>query len=197
MLSVIHGPCVKLRPSSLVTYASTPLSSTAIHGEHGDPAECLAPSSRGRCPGKGLLDLLQAFVKRAYHPRQQGQPATRRLPPPAWLRAEFEKDFFYVCLGHLKDRGFCEPDADEAAAIADKQKKEAMDKEVQKIKEEYDEKQRRKKERRKEKEKEKGKDKEKDKEDKKDEDSEDKKDETERDEKVSSLTCTPTTPKLM
>lgn len=59
-----------------------------------------------------------------------------------------------------------------------------MDREVQKIKDEYEEKQRRKKERRKAKEKDKGKDKEKDKEDKKDEADEDKNDEKERDEKA-------------
>lgn len=62
-----------------------------------------------------------------------------------------------------------------------------MDREVQKIKDEYEEKQRRKKERRKAKEKDKGKDKEKDKEDKKDEADEDKNDEKERDEKIKSL----------
>ncbi|KAK7732947.1 hypothetical protein SLS57_000891 [Botryosphaeria dothidea] len=101
--------------------------------------------------------------------------------------AESSKDFFYICPGHLKDRGFCEPDADEAAAVAEKKKKEDMDREIQKIKEEYEEKQRRKKEKRKQKEKDKGKDKEKDKEAKKDEDDEDKKDEKERDDKASSL----------
>lgn len=89
----------------------------------------------------------------------------------------------------MKDRGFCEPEADEAAALAEKKKKEDMDREIQKIKEEYEEKQRRKKERRKEKEadkgKDKGKDKEKDKEEKKDEEEQDKKDEKERDDKVS------------
>ncbi|EOD50106.1 hypothetical protein UCRNP2_3139 [Neofusicoccum parvum UCRNP2] len=105
-------------------------------------------------------------------------------PSSSVLITPDSKDFFYICIGHLKDRGFCEPDADEAAAAAEKQKKEEMDREVQKIKDEYEEKQRRKKERRKAKEKDKGKDKEKDKEDKKDEADEDKNDEQERDEKA-------------
>lgn len=87
----------------------------------------------------------------------------------------------------MKDRGFCEPEADEAAALAEKKKKEDMDREIQKIKEEYEEKQRRKKERRKEKEADKGKDKEKDKEEKKDEEEQDKKDEKERDDKIKAL----------
>ncbi|KAL0262996.1 hypothetical protein SLS55_001971 [Diplodia seriata] len=106
-------------------------------------------------------------------------------PSSSVLITPDNKDFFYICPGHLKDRGFCEPDADEAAALAEKKKKDEMDLEIKKIKEEYEEKQRRKKERRKEKEADKGKDKEKDKEDKKDEDNEDKKDEKERDDKVS------------
>lgn len=71
--------------------------------------------------------------------------------------------------------------------MAEKKKKEDMDREIQKIKEEYEEKQRRKKEKRKQKEKDKGKDKEKDKEAKKDEDDEDKKDEKERDDKIKAL----------
>ncbi|KAB2575073.1 hypothetical protein BFW01_g8307 [Lasiodiplodia theobromae] len=108
-------------------------------------------------------------------------------PSSSVLITPDNKDFFYICPGHLKDRGFCEPEADEAAALAEKKKKEDMDREIQKIKEEYEEKQRRKKERRKEKDADKAKDKEKDKEEKKDEEEQDKKDEKERDDKIKAL----------
>ncbi|KAH6674580.1 VPS4-associated protein 1 [Halenospora varia] len=80
------------------------------------------------------------------------------------------KDFFFVCPGHLKDRGFCKPIIDEAA-IAAKKKKE-MEAEVERVKREFEEKQKKKKEKEKEKEKAKEKDdksKEKDKADDKDE----------------------------
>lgn len=50
-----------------------------------------------------------------------------------------EQDYFYVCPGHLKDRGFCSPIIDEAEATA-KRKKEKLDREVELIKREYDEK---------------------------------------------------------
>lgn len=88
------------------------------------------------------------------------------------------QDYFYVCIGHLSDRGFCQPDADEAAEIAARKKKEEMDREIEKVKKEYEEKQRIKKERRK------AKDKDKDKETKSNEEEEDKKDEKAKDDKV-------------
>ncbi|KAK3077697.1 hypothetical protein LTS18_009543 [Coniosporium uncinatum] len=97
------------------------------------------------------------------------------------------KDFFYICPGHLKDRTFCTPDADEAAAAAERKKKQEMDKEIEKVKKEFEEKQKRKEQRRKEREKEKDKDVKKEKEAKKEEDAEDKKDEKERDEKIQAL----------
>ena len=49
------------------------------------------------------------------------------------------QDFFYICPGHLKDRGFCTPLIDEAEAEA-KRKKEAMDREIELIKQEYEDK---------------------------------------------------------
>ncbi len=88
------------------------------------------------------------------------------------------QDFFYTCVGHLSDRGFCQPDAEEAAGIAERKKKEEMDREIEKVKKEYEEKQKLKRERRKEKEKDK------DKETKKTEEEEDKKDEKAKDDKV-------------
>lgn len=54
------------------------------------------------------------------------------------------QDFFYVCPIHLKDRGFCSPIIDEEE-IAAKKRKEEMDKEIEKVKQEYEEKMKRKK----------------------------------------------------
>lgn len=88
------------------------------------------------------------------------------------------QDFFYVCIGHLSDRGFCQPDADEVKEIAERKEKESMDSEIEKVKKEYEEKQRIKKEKRK------AKDKDKDKETKTNEEEEDKKDEKAKDDKV-------------
>jgi hypothetical protein len=50
------------------------------------------------------------------------------------------QDFFYICTSHLSDRGFASPIVD-AEAEAAKKKKELMDKEIAKIKQEYEEKQ--------------------------------------------------------
>lgn len=55
-----------------------------------------------------------------------------------------EQDYFYVCPGHLKDRGFCSPIIDEAE-VAARRKKEEMDREIELIKEEYDERMKKKK----------------------------------------------------
>jgi len=97
------------------------------------------------------------------------------------------QDFFYLCPGHLKDRGFCTPDADEVAALAAKHKQAELDKEIETVKQEYEEKKKRKDQKRKEKEKEKDdkdKEKSKDKDEKERQQEEDKKDEQERDAKV-------------
>lgn len=88
-----------------------------------------------------------------------------------------------MCIGHLSDRGFCQPDADEAKEITERKKKEEMDREIEKVKKEYEEKQRIKKEKRK------AKDKDKDKETKsneEEEEEEDKKDEKAKEDKVCS-----------
>ena len=95
------------------------------------------------------------------------------------------QDFFYICSGHLKDRSFCTPDADEVAALAAKHKQAELDKEIERVKQEYEEKKKQKEQKRKEKEKnDKDKKKSKDKDEKQKEQEEDKKDEQERDEKV-------------
>lgn len=92
------------------------------------------------------------------------------------------QDFFYVCPGHLKDRGFAIQDAAEAAAFEERKKKEAMDHEIEAVKREFAEKQKEKEKRRKERAKKTDKDKKK--EEKKEDEEEDKSDEKERDEKV-------------
>ncbi|KAI0602401.1 VPS4-associated protein 1 [Biscogniauxia sp. FL1348] len=91
------------------------------------------------------------------------KPSTSVLVTPE------NKDFFYVCPSHLKDKGFCSPIVDHEAAAA-KRKKE-MDEELERIKKEYEEKQKKKKEKEAEKKDDKSKDKDKDKD--KDEDEED------------------------
>ncbi|KAI4870595.1 DUF1742-domain-containing protein [Hypoxylon rubiginosum] len=63
-------------------------------------------------------------------------------PSTSVLITPENKDFFYVCPSHLKDRGFCTPIIDHEA-IAAKKKKE-MDDEVERVKKEYEEKQRKK-----------------------------------------------------
>ncbi|EXJ80194.1 hypothetical protein A1O1_08336 [Capronia coronata CBS 617.96] len=54
------------------------------------------------------------------------------------------KDFFYICVSHLSDKSFASPVVDEEAEAA-KRKKELMDREIEKIKQEYEEKQKKKK----------------------------------------------------
>ncbi|KAF2269293.1 DUF1742-domain-containing protein [Lojkania enalia] len=106
-------------------------------------------------------------------------------PSTSVLITPDNKDFFYICVGHLKDSGFCQPDADEVAAATARKKKEELDREIEKIKKEYEEKSARKREKRKEKEKEKDKDKDID--SKKQEEEEDKADEKAKDEKIKEL----------
>ncbi|KAL9019342.1 MAG: hypothetical protein Q9185_003420 [Variospora sp. 1 TL-2023] len=48
------------------------------------------------------------------------------------------QDHFYICPGHLKDKGFCSPIVDEAE-VAAKKKKEELDREIELIKKEYEE----------------------------------------------------------
>lgn len=86
-----------------------------------------------------------------------------------------KQDFFFVCPGHLKDKGFCTPIIHEAAVAA--KKKKEMDDEVARVKKEFEERQKKKKE------KEMSKEKDKDK-DKKDEDKKGKEDEKKDDDTV-------------
>ncbi|KAK3216259.1 hypothetical protein GRF29_8g2753962 [Pseudopithomyces chartarum] len=106
-------------------------------------------------------------------------------PSTSVLITPDNKDFFYICIGHLSDRGFCQPDADEAAAAAARKKKEELEAEIEKVKKEYEEKQKIKREKRKEKAKEKDKDK--DKEGKKADEEEDKTDEKAKEDRIKEL----------
>ena len=90
-------------------------------------------------------------------------------------------DWFYICPGHLKDRGFAI--AKDEGDIAEKKRKEEMDKEVELVKKEFEEKMRKKLARRKQKEHEPEDKKEK----KKEEAKEDEKDEKERDDKLEDI----------
>ncbi|CAK7563158.1 MAG: hypothetical protein SEPTF4163_001017 [Sporothrix epigloea] len=70
-------------------------------------------------------------------------------PTTSVLITAENKDFFYVCASHLKERTFCTPIVDKAAEAAKKQKadeeKEArMKEEIERVKKEYDEKKKRK-----------------------------------------------------
>ncbi|KAL4921226.1 VPS4-associated protein 1 [Aspergillus aurantiobrunneus] len=124
-------------------------------------------------------------------------------PSSSVLITPNNKDHFYVCSVHLKDRHFCSPIVD-AEEEQTKKKAEAMAQEIEKVKKEYEEKQQRKKEKGKE-------NKDKDKDDSKDKVSKDtsendsskkadadKKDEKERDDKIDAIkkqstsTSTPT-----
>lgn len=95
------------------------------------------------------------------------------------------QDFFYICAGHLTDRGFCQPEAEEAKRVADQKKQEELDHEIEAVKKEYEQKQQLKREKRKLKDKER--DKEKEKEEKAKEDDEDKQDEKAKDDKASMI----------
>lgn len=79
-----------------------------------------------------MLDLLQAFHKRAHNSGQQGildttNAASEFISPAA-------QDFFYICAGHLTDRGFAIADKDELAAAEARKKKTELDAEIEKIK---------------------------------------------------------------
>ncbi|KAI9773852.1 MAG: hypothetical protein M1840_006078 [Geoglossum simile] len=103
------------------------------------------------------------------------------------ITADNRTDFFYVCLGHLKDRGFASPIADEREEAA-KKRKEELELEVERVKKEYEDKQSKKK-----KEKEGKKDKE-EKEDKKDDTSAGKGKEKEGEDKAKSGTIVEDSP---
>ncbi|KAF2155632.1 DUF1742-domain-containing protein [Myriangium duriaei CBS 260.36] len=107
-------------------------------------------------------------MENLWHHRKVADTASKACmicykPSSSVLIMPDNKDFFYICPSHLKDRNFAVPTEDELKAAEERKKKEEMDKEIEKIKAEYEEKLRKKKEK---KDKKKGKD---EKEEKKDE----------------------------
>ncbi|MCJ1279722.1 hypothetical protein MMC21_007546 [Puttea exsequens] len=83
-----------------------------------------------------------AFVN-VWHLRKVAETSSKPCdvcykPTTSVLITPDNKDYFYVCPGHLKDRGFCTPIADEADAAA-KKKKAELDREIEIIKQEYEE----------------------------------------------------------
>ncbi|CAL3967560.1 unnamed protein product [Diplocarpon coronariae] len=66
-------------------------------------------------------------------------------PSTSVLVAPENKDFFYVCPAHLKDKGFCNAIIDEVAVAA--KKKKEMEAEVERVKQEFEEKKKKKLER--------------------------------------------------
>ncbi|OGM44370.1 hypothetical protein ABOM_006839 [Aspergillus bombycis] len=122
-----------------------------------------------------------------YHLRRVADTAAKACyvchkPSSSVMITPDNKDFFYVCPVHLKDRHFCSPIVD-TEDEEKKKKEEALAKEIEKVKKEYEERQKKKKD--------KAKEKKSDEEPKKEEgSSSDKKegnDEKERDDKIESL----------
>lgn len=103
-------------------------------------------------------------------------------PSSSVLITPDNKDFFYVCPSHLKDSNFCQPTESEAAAIAERQNKEDLDREIEKIKAEHEAKMKKKQEKRKDKKDAKEKDV------KKADQESDAQDEKEKDDKIKALT---------
>ncbi|KAI9886762.1 MAG: hypothetical protein M1823_001405 [Watsoniomyces obsoletus] len=113
-----------------------------------------------------------------YHLRQVAPASSKGCmicykPTSSVLITVDNRDFFYICKGHLSDKSFCSPIIDSEAI--ERAAKEAKEREIELVKKEYEEKQRLKKEKEKEKNKKKDKDKDKagDKKNGKDDDDED------------------------
>ncbi|KAF5859068.1 hypothetical protein ETB97_003449 [Aspergillus alliaceus] len=84
-----------------------------------------------------------------YHLRRVADTAAKSCyvcykPSSSVLITPDNKDFFYVCPIHLKDRHFCTPIVD-TEEQEKKKKEEALAQEIEKVKKEYEEKQKRKK----------------------------------------------------
>lgn len=137
--------------------------------------------------GRQQVTIPDSIMENIWHLRRVAENASKACwicykPTTSVLITPNNKDFFYICAGHLIDKGFCQPDPDETAAIAANKNKDEMDAEIEKVKKEYEEKQKLKREKRKAKDKEKDKAKEKDTQTKDEE--EDTKDEKAKDDKV-------------
>ena|ERR1700760_4832887 len=97
-----------------------------------------------------------------------------------------KQDFFYICPGHLKDTGFCKPDAEEAATVKAQKDKEDLEREKARVIAEFEERKKAREKRKAERRKDKDKDKNDKIEEKKDQD-EETKDSEEKEKKVQEL----------
>ena len=84
-------------------------------------------------------------MENIWHHRRVAETAAKGCmicykPSAGVLITPDSKDFFYICPSHLKDRNFALPTDDEAKAIADRKKKEELDREIEAVKKEYEEK---------------------------------------------------------
>ncbi|MCJ1310249.1 hypothetical protein MMC25_003911 [Agyrium rufum] len=132
-----------------------------------------------------------------YHLRTVAETSSKACyicykPTTAVMVTPDSKDFFYICRGHLLDRGFCSPIIDEAEAAA-KKKQAELEKEIELVKKEYEEKLKRKKKGKEDKKKDK--DKLKDEKDKEKDDEDLDATEKEKDEKIKALTNKDSGPK--
>lgn len=89
------------------------------------------------------LSISMAF-ENTWHLRHVADTACKACwvcykPTASVLITPNNKDYFYICAGHLKDRGFCQPDADEAVGI-DANHKEEMNRETETVKNECEDK---------------------------------------------------------
>ncbi|THX13348.1 DUF1742-domain-containing protein [Aureobasidium pullulans] len=129
-------------------------------------------------------------MENIWHHRRVAETAAKGCmicykPSASVLITPDSKDFFYICPSHLKDRNFALPTDDEAKAIADRKKKEELDREIEAVKKEYEEKMKKKQQK---KDKSKNKDKDKDAKDKEKDDKKSDQEEKERDDKIKALT---------
>ncbi|KAK3706752.1 hypothetical protein LTR37_012597 [Vermiconidia calcicola] len=124
--------------------------------------------------------------KNLYHRRLVAESSSKACwicykPTSTVLITPDSDDWFHICAGHLKDRKFAIPKDEED--LAEKKRKEELDKEIEVVKKEFEEKMRKKLARRKQKEYEKDEKKE----DKKEEKKDDEKDEKEKEDKLKEL----------
>ncbi|KAI0604044.1 DUF1742-domain-containing protein, partial [Pyrenophora tritici-repentis] len=83
---------------------------------------------------------IERSMENIWHHRRVAENASKACwicykPTTSVLITPNNKDFFYICAGHLSDRGFCLPEADEAKRVEEEKKKDELDREIEAIKE--------------------------------------------------------------